>query len=125
MSKSEPDLYVFGLALTFERPPPHEKPVARAVYMGPGLKATMTLTIEDAEIQDLLEQVERQYADFSQPVRWRQGEGELALQWDMSPIGHASGTVHMKAYDWTLDAPLRGDQTYLPKMALGLRLLLR
>jgi hypothetical protein len=89
--------------------------------------ASAHVRLRPAELGDLLAQIERQYRDFSQRVRWGNAEGTLSLEWRVDPLGHVDGRLHLAspASGWGADAPIRGDQSYLPQIALGLRLRLR
>ncbi|MDF1700514.1 MAG: hypothetical protein P1V36_05080 [Planctomycetota bacterium] len=102
---------------------------ARAVFRTRGLTASLTTLVDltPAEIEDLLQQIETQYGDFRQAVAWRSADGLLDLGWQLDELGHAAGRIRLEdpMGEWRLDAPLVGDQSYLPQMALGLRLLLR
>ena len=102
---------------------------ARAVFRARGLTASLTtlVDIQPSELEDLLHQIEAQYGDFRQQVQWRSADGQLDVRWQLDELGHASGRIRLEdpMREWRLDAPLEGDQSYLPQMALGLRLLLR
>ncbi len=102
---------------------------ARAVLRSRGLRASLTtlVDLDVAGLEDLLQQIEAQYGDFKQPVHWRSGDGQIDIRWQLDELGHATGRIRLDdpMGEWRLDAPLVGDQSYLPQMALGLRLLLR
>jgi hypothetical protein len=119
---------LFGLTLQF-RGKPEGGYHARGVFRSRGLTATLSSLVPFAapEIEDLLAQIERQYADFDHPVAWRTRDGRLELGWALDRLGHAAGRITLRdaSGDWVLRAPLVGDQSYLPRMALGLRLVLR
>ena len=117
---------IFGLGLLIR--PTEEGFHARAEYRHNGLTASVhsLVALREGELQDLLEQIERQYNDFAVPVRWRSAGGAVELAWDLDALGHARGRLRLEdGHAWTLDVALVGDQSYLPKMALGLRLLVR
>ncbi len=124
---------VFDLSLLIRRNGADGEPAdgfhARAVFRTRGLTASLTTLVDVsvAEAQDFLEQIETQYADFGAPVDWRTGDGLIDLQWSLDELGHATGRILLEdpTREWRLEAPLVGDQSYLPQMALGLRLLLR
>ena len=48
------------------------------------------------------------------------------LRWRLDDKGHLKGRMKLDDIGtWTFETELEADQSYLPKMALGLRLLLR
>lgn len=102
----------------------------RAFLRLPGLTAGLTLWPEEAELKDLLGQIEGQYHDFKQPVRWevaRDGK-RLSLAWTLDALGHVQegeASLEDGAARWQAAGPLTGDQSYLPRIAMGLQLLLR
>lgn len=102
---------------------------ARAVFRTRGLTASLTtlVDISAAELGELLRQIELQYGDFRAEVAWRSGDGQIDVRWKLDELGRAAGRIILEdpMGEWRLDAPLVGDQSYLPQMALGLRLLLR
>ncbi|MDA1193971.1 MAG: hypothetical protein O2894_02195 [Planctomycetota bacterium] len=102
---------------------------ARAVFRARGLTASLTTLVDlgAVALTDLLQQIERQYGDFKQGVAWQSGDGTLDVTWHLDELGHATGRLLLvdPRGEWRLQAPLIGDQSYLPQMALGLRLLLR
>ena len=128
MNRVAPAVNLFGLTLQF-RGKPEGGYHARGVFRSRGLTATLSTLVPFAtgEIEDLLGQLERQYVDFEQPVAWRPRDGRLELTWTLDRLGHAAGRILLRdaSGDWVLRAPLVGDQSYLPRMALGLRLVLR
>jgi hypothetical protein len=80
------------------------------------------------EIEDLVAQVERQYADFGAPVLWQsRASPTVAASWRLDPKGHLEGRAEVRdrAEGWAATSRIRADQSWLPRVALGLRLLLR
>ncbi len=101
---------------------------ARAVYRSGGLELALQVLVEfaAAELRDLLDQIERQYGDFSRAVRWRAAAGRIEIAWQLDERGHLRGRLRLDDRGrWCFETDLEADQSYLPKMALGLRLLLR
>lgn len=121
-----PDAEIFALKLYFETPPGPSWRV-RTVLRSAGLIGSAHVNLTREEVGDLLGQIERQYGDFSRPVRWQNAEGSLGLDWNLDPLGHVTGRLRLRSLSshWSLEAPLKGDQSYLPQLALELRLLLR
>lgn len=107
----------------------HDDYHARAVFRTRGLTASLTTLVDLAvpDLEDLLTQIEAQYGDFRKAVTWRSADGQLDVRWQLDELGHATGRIRLEdpMGEWRLEAPLVGDQSYLPQMALGLRLLLR
>lgn len=102
--------------------------LVRAHLRGPGLSAHVGTVITTPEWKDLLGQVERQYADFSTAVRWQnRASPQIRLAWRLDGRGHLEGRVELRdpAEGWIARVEIKGDQSYLPRVALGLRLLLR
>jgi hypothetical protein len=99
----------------------------RAVLRTAGLMASAHLDLSRADLEALLGQLERQYRDFSRGVDWEPEAGGLHLAWRLDAFGHASGRLRLGSVPsgWTVEAPLKGDQSYLPQAALGLRIQLR
>ena len=102
----------------------------RALYRTPGLSAGLTLWPEAADLQALLEQIEAQYHDFEQPLDWtmQQGQKRMRLAWVVDALGHiGEGRVELEdvGLAWSASGRLHGDQSYLPRIAMGLQLLLR
>jgi hypothetical protein len=100
----------------------------RAMLRGPGLSATVGTVVGRDELRALLEQLERQYADFKVPVRWEtRASPSVHLSWRLDPAGHLDGRAEIRdrSEGWAASVRLRGDQSYLPRVALGLRLLVR
>ena len=101
---------------------------ARGVYRGRNLELAFSalIDISQPELEDLLKQIERQYSDFSRKVHWHTADGMVDLRWRLDDKGHLSGRMRLDDVGaWTFVTELEADQSYLPKMALGLRLLLR
>ena len=124
-----PPLDLFGVRLTTERVDRHESFAAvRCEIESHRLQAVARVAMGPHEATALLEQIERQYADFAQPVAWSTAldSGELEVSWTLNANGHAQGRFALKNRPhWRVEGELDGDQSYLPKLALGLRLLLR
>jgi hypothetical protein len=100
----------------------------RATLQGAGLQATVATWIGRDEADDLLVQVERQHDDLTRRVAWEtRATPTIRLQWRMDGSGHVDGKAEMRdrAEGWSVSVRLKGDQSYLPRIALGLRLLSR
>jgi hypothetical protein len=102
----------------------------RALYRTPGLSAGLTLWPEASDLQALLDQIEAQYHDFEKPLDWsmRQGKKRMRLTWGVDALGHiGDGRVALEdeGLAWSVSGRLHGDQSYLPRIAMGLQLLLR
>lgn len=126
MSQRPVKVEIFGLGLLIRAT--DDGFHARAEYRHNGLTASVRslVSLGRAHLQDLLDQIERQYSDFAVPVRWGSADGAIHVDWQLDPLGHARGRLKLVDNDaWSLDVALDGDQSYLPKMALGLRLLVR
>ena len=133
MSHDPVKVRIFGLGLLVRRehddgsgtPEFH----ARAVYEADGISASLTtlVALQGKHLEDLLQQIEAQYGDFRKQVVWGSVDTLLEVRWQLDELGRATGRVRLEdpARGWRLDASLAGDQSYLPQMALGLRLLLR
>ena len=126
MSSGRPEINLFGLVLRFDVCRDDLVYVSGAYGRG-GVHALVTLYLRSEDLQALLEQIERQYQDFGEPVRWKAGVGEsyVAYDWRLDQRGHASGRFELCGGRWTLAGDVDGDQSYLPQIALGLRLMLR
>jgi len=101
---------------------------ARGVYRNGGVTLALHGLVEAAaaEIEDLLRQIEQQYGDFSREVAWRTADGRIDIGWQLDDRGHLRGRLRLDDPGrWRFETALEADQSYLPKMALGLRLLLR
>ena len=101
---------------------------ARGVFRGGGAELAFKTLIEISadEMQLLLGQIEHQYGDFSKEVHWSTADGMVDLRWQIDELGHLSGRMRLADNArWNFETELEADQSYLPKMALGLRLLLR
>jgi len=101
---------------------------ARGVFRGRSVELAFRTLIDlrHAELSDLLRQIESQYSDFSQAVRWSTGDGMVEIGWRLDDRGHLSGNMKLDDLgSWRFETRLEADQSYLPPMALGLRLLLR
>lgn len=129
MNGGPQDLEVFNLALHIELHREHDFR-ARAVFRGPGMTAALTIWPSRDALRNLLEQIERQYHDFSHVVSWRTGSADKSLElgWSLTSLGHVDAG-HAALVDrvsrWEAKGTLRGDQSYLPRIAMGLQLLLR
>jgi hypothetical protein len=100
----------------------------RATLQAAGLQAAVATWIGRDEIDDLLVQVERQHDDLTRRLAWEtRATPTLRLLWRMDASGHVDGKVEMRdrAEGWSVSVRLKGDQSYLPRIALGLRLLAR
>ena len=118
---------ILGLGLLV-RGTPADGYRARGVYRGRNLELVFgaLIDITKAELDDLLAQIERQYGDFSRKVHWLTADGMVDLRWRLDDKGHLTGRMRLDDIgSWTFETELEADQSYLPKMALGLRLLLR
>jgi hypothetical protein len=105
-----------------------ERFLVRAHLRAPGVTAGVGTVLAKDEIEDLLAQVERQYADFQSPVKWEtRASPTIRLSWRLDQRGHVAGRIELqdRAEGWVAAVRIRGDQSYLPRVALGLRLLLR
>ncbi len=124
-----PPLSLFGVTLTVESVDREGSFVtARCEVEDHHLRAAARVLINAALAESLLQQVERQYTDFGQRVTWSSVEdfGQLDLTWTMNTNGHAQGQFTLQNNPhWRVEGELDGDQSYLPKVALGLRLMLR
>ena len=129
MSGGPQDLEIFNLALRVE-PLGKDGYRARAVYRGPGVSGGITIWPSEDALQNLLQQIERQYHDFEHEVVWNTetADKRIELSWSMNQLGHVE-QGHALLVDrvsrWKLQGALRGDQSYLPRVAMGLQLLLR
>ncbi len=102
----------------------------RALYRTPGLSAGLTLWPTPEDLQALLDQIEAQYHDFEKPLDWtmHQGQKRMRLNWVVDALGHiGDGRVELEDTGllWSASGRLHGDQSYLPRIAMGLQLLLR
>lgn len=125
-----PPLDLFGVLLTVESIDRRAAPpvaVLRCEVVADRLKAAGPVRMSDADTSSLLQQVEQQYADFTRSVAWSTSEDQdrLEVAWNLNGNGHAEGRYELRSAGWRIEATLDGDQSYLPKLALGLRLLLR
>lgn len=126
MSREPVKVDLFGLQLLVR--PTDEGFHARVVYRAAGLTASLSSLVEldEQALRTLLDGIGRQYADFGQPVDWHSPDGSVHVGWTLDALGHARGSVELRdGGRWSLRATLTGDQSWLPAMALGLRLLLR
>ena len=123
-----PALDLFGVRLIVESVDA-EDPVAsvRCEIETHRLQAVTRLEVGVRQAEDRLNQVERQYTDFNHAISWvsNSGPSELDLTWTLNANGHAQGHFALESPHWRAEGALDGDQSYLPKLALGLRLLLR
>ncbi len=100
----------------------------RATLQAAGLQAAVDTWIGRDEIDDLLVQIERQHEDLKRPLAWAtRATPTLRVQWRIDASGHVDGKAEMRdrAEGWSVSVRLRGDQSYLPRIAIGLRLLAR
>ncbi len=121
-------LEVFGLTLSVEMLEDGIR--MRALYKQTAVRGGFTVWPSQAQLGELLAQIERQYHDFEQPVDWTLdvGDKHLSLAWTLDGLGHVqAGRLRMAdaAAGWSLQGRLSGDQSYLPRIAMGLQLLLR
>ncbi len=129
MNGGPQDLEIFNLALRVE-PLGKDGYRARVVYRGPGVSGGLTIWPSEDGLMNLLQQIERQYHDFNHHVAWRTetADKRLELAWSMNTLGQVE-RGHVVLVDrvsrWELEGELRGDQSYLPRVAMGLQLLLR
>jgi hypothetical protein len=100
----------------------------RATLQAAGLQAAVVTWIGREEVDDLLVQIERQHDELARPVAWEtRATPTLRVLWRMDASGHVDGKAEMRdrAEGWSVSVRLKGDQSYLPRIALGLRLLAR
>ncbi|MDJ0522786.1 MAG: hypothetical protein QNJ90_12025 [Planctomycetota bacterium] len=126
MSPEPVKIDILGLNLVV-RGTPSEGFRARGVFRGHGAELAFAhlVDIETREVEDLLRQIERQYGDFSRKVHWWTEDGMVDLRWTLDERGHLRGRIRLVDARWEFETELQADQSYLPKLALGLRLLLR
>mgnify|MGYP001822013369 CR=1 FL=1 len=127
MSPEPVKVDVLGLGLVV-RGTPADGYRARGVFRGKRVELAFStlIDISHAELDDLLAQIERQYGDFSRKVHWYTSDGMVDLRWRLDDRGHLTGRMKLDDLgSWTFETEIEADQSYLPKMALGLRLLLR
>jgi hypothetical protein len=118
---------IFALTLQLVRRE-DERLHVRASLQAGGLVVGVGTLLGRDEVHALLDQVERQYGDFKLPVAWEtRASPTLRLMWRLDASGHLEGQVEVRdrAEGWAATVRLKGDQSYLPRIALGLRLLLR
>ena len=119
------DVFALGLQVLSRE---EDRYQVRATLQGAGLKAAVATWIGRDEADDLLVQVERQHDDLTRRVAWEtRATPTIRLQWRMDGSGHVDGKAEMRdrAEGWSVAVRLKGDQSYLPRIALGLRLLAR
>jgi hypothetical protein len=127
VSKERTKLEVFALAVQVLARE-EERFHVRANLQSSGLVAAVLTYLGRDEAGDLLQQIERQYADFQAEVRWSTREAPtMSVAWRLDPLGHLEGEARVQddSEGWSATVRIRGDQSYLPRVALGLRLLLR
>ena len=124
-----PTMNFFGVRLTTQRVDvASERATVRCDVEHHRLQAASDVALGSREVADLLDQVEQQYTNFGQTVAWVGAEraaGTLHLSWSLNSNGHAQGRYTLSSPTWRIEGDLDGDQSYLPTLALGLRLLLR
>jgi hypothetical protein len=128
VSRRSDRIEILGLGLLVLRRPDSEDFSALATYRGEGIEMRLPelLYLLRTEVENLLGQIEGQYADFGRKVHWGTVDGLLHLEWAMDERGRLAGRLVLDAPGrWRFEGVLAGDQSYLPPMALGLRLLLR
>ena len=127
MSPRRPTVEIFGCSLEIlDRE--GDRFLVRARLRAPGLAAGSGTVVQRAELEDLLAQVERQYADLDGPVSWEtEASPTVKVGWRIDGKGHLVGRTELRdrAEGWAATVRIRADQSYLPRVALGLRLLLR
>ncbi len=127
MSPEPVKVDILGLGLLV-RGTPGDGYRARGVFRGKNIELTFSALVDITadEMSDLLGQIERQYGDFSRKVHWYTSDGMVDLRWRLDDRGHLTGRMKLDDIgSWTFETEIEADQSYLPKMALGLRLLLR
>ena len=123
-----PPLDLFGVRLTVESVDRKLPGAAlRCEVDTHRLTAVTRIGLTARQAADLLTQVEHQYNDFGRSVSWASDNGasEIGISWTLNTNGHAQGRFELKSPYWRVEGELDGDQSYLPKLALGLRLILR
>ena len=128
MSRRSDRVEILGLSLLVMHRPDNEDFSALASYRTEGVEMRLPelLYLLRPEIENLLGQIEAQYADFGRKVHWATVDGLLHLEWAMDERGRLSGRIVLHAGErWRFEGALAGDQSDPPPMALGLRLLLR
>lgn len=127
MSPSRPRVEIFGCVLeVLDRE--GDRFLVRARLKAPGLAGGAGTVVHRQELEDLLDQVERQYADLDGVVSWETGASPtVRVGWRIDKRGHLVGRAELRdrAEGWAATVRIRADQSYLPRVALGLRLLLR
>ncbi len=121
-------LEIFGLTLSVEKLEDGIR--MRTMYKQTAVRGGFTIWPTQAQLEELLAQIERQYHDFSEPIDWtlEVAEKRLSLAWTLDALGHVhEGRLRMSdgAAGWALEGRLSGDQSYLPRIAMGLQLILR
>ena len=129
MNGGPQEMQVFNLTLYLEQLE-EGRFRARAIHRAPGMTAGITFWPERTDLEELLRAIERQYQDFEQHVTWsfESEERRLELSWGLNSLGHVvDGRADMAdgSAGWTSSAPLVGDQSFLPGIAMGLHLVLR
>ena len=96
-------------------------------FVGDREQLVERLTAEFARLDCPNCRASRQY-DLTRRVAWEtRATPTLRLLWRIDSSGHVDGKTEMRdrAEGWSVSVRLRGDQSYLPRIALGLRLLAR
>ena len=124
MNGGPQELQIFNLTLYLEALEDHRFR-ARAIHRAPGMTAGLTFWPAREAPEDLLEQIERQYHDFSESVTWIYDgdDRHLELSWSLDQLGHVeAGEAALADQNarWATTAPLIGDQSFLPGIAMGL-----
>jgi hypothetical protein len=123
--RARADIFSLGLEILDRE---RDRYLVRAWLRAPGVTAGVGTVLSKDELEDLLAQVERQYADLQSPVKWEgRASPSIRLSWRLDQRGHVAGRIELqdRAEGWATVVRIRGDQSYLPRVALGLRLLLR
>jgi hypothetical protein len=127
MTPPRPRAEIFSLALEIvDRV--EDRFLVRAHLRAPGVTAGVGTVLSRDEMEALLTQVERQYQDFHAAVKWEsRASPSVRVSWRLDHRGHVIGRVELqdRAEGWVAAVRIRGDQSYLPRVALGLRLLVR
>lgn len=129
MNGGPQEMQVFNLTLYLEQLE-DARFRARAIHRAAGMTAGITFWPTREALESLLGEIERQYQDFEHVVTWtHESENRsLALRWQLNPLGHVEeGEAQIRdgVARWETRAPLVGDQSFLPGIAMGLHLVLR